>query len=157
VTIQDWGSIGELIAAVATVLTLIYLALQIRANTAAVKAESRRREVDTAAPYATSIVENPDVARVFLAGLAGEPGLSPEDFTRFAFLMGQLVGVEAAFFDEVQLGVGSADRLEDRERQLVRFLSTAGGRKWWKQFGHNYGRGFRAHIQSRIDDSEGAA
>ena len=58
-TIQDWGSIGELIAAVATVLTLIYLALQIRANTAAVKAESRRREVDTAAPYATSIVENP--------------------------------------------------------------------------------------------------
>ena len=31
-TIQDWGSIGELIAAIATVATLIYLAAQIRQN-----------------------------------------------------------------------------------------------------------------------------
>ncbi len=32
-TIQDLGSLGELIAAVATVATLVYLALQIRQNT----------------------------------------------------------------------------------------------------------------------------
>jgi hypothetical protein len=33
VTIQDLGSIGELIAAIATVATLVYLAIQIRQNT----------------------------------------------------------------------------------------------------------------------------
>lgn len=32
-TISELGSIGELIGAVATVATLLYLALQIRANT----------------------------------------------------------------------------------------------------------------------------
>ena len=32
-TISDLGSIGELIAAAATVATLLYLALQVRANT----------------------------------------------------------------------------------------------------------------------------
>ena len=31
-TIQDLGSIGELIAAVATLATLVYLAVQIRQN-----------------------------------------------------------------------------------------------------------------------------
>ena len=35
VTIQDLGSIGEFVAAIATVATLVYLAIQIRSNTAA--------------------------------------------------------------------------------------------------------------------------
>ena len=43
-TIQDLGSIGELIAAIATVATLIYLAVQIRANTTALRIEARRAE-----------------------------------------------------------------------------------------------------------------
>jgi len=33
ITIQDLGSIGELIAAIATIATLAYLAIQIRQNT----------------------------------------------------------------------------------------------------------------------------
>ena len=37
-TIQDLGNIGEVVAAVATVVTLVYLAIQIRANTNAVQA-----------------------------------------------------------------------------------------------------------------------
>ena len=36
-TIQDWGAIGELVGGVAVVVTLIYLALQIRQNTRAVR------------------------------------------------------------------------------------------------------------------------
>jgi hypothetical protein len=32
-TLQDWGSIGELVGAIAVVITLIYLAKQIRLNT----------------------------------------------------------------------------------------------------------------------------
>jgi len=36
-TIQDLGNIGELVAAIATVATLVYLAIQIRSNTIAVR------------------------------------------------------------------------------------------------------------------------
>jgi|TARA_B110000116_G_scaffold211260_1_gene187053 hypothetical protein len=36
-TISELGSIGELIGAIATVATLLYLAFQIRANTEAAK------------------------------------------------------------------------------------------------------------------------
>ena len=37
-TIQQLGSIGEFVAAIATLATLIYLALQIRRNTAVARA-----------------------------------------------------------------------------------------------------------------------
>ncbi len=40
-TLQDWGALGELIGAVAVVITLIYLAKQIRQNTVAMQ-ESRK-------------------------------------------------------------------------------------------------------------------
>ena len=36
-TIQDLGSIGEVVGAIATVATLIYLAIQIRSHTYAVQ------------------------------------------------------------------------------------------------------------------------
>ncbi len=41
-TIQDLGSLGELIAAIATVATLIYLAIQIRASNRLARAEASR-------------------------------------------------------------------------------------------------------------------
>jgi hypothetical protein len=40
-TLQDWGAIGELVGAVAVIVTLIYLAKEIRLNTSAM-AEGRR-------------------------------------------------------------------------------------------------------------------
>ena len=91
-TIQDWGSLGELIAAVATVATLIYLALQIRANTIVSKAEARRATRVAAGGVSLAIVENGEVARIFRAGLGDPSKLEPEEWIRFSFLIGQLVG-----------------------------------------------------------------
>jgi hypothetical protein len=148
VTLEDAGIIGELIAAVATVATLAYLAIQIRAAAAAMKADSRRNEQTE--PYITSIVENADVAGVFLAGLADDPKLSPQDATRFAFLMGQYVGSEAAYFDEVKFGVGSPKRLKERQTQLMRFMSAPGGKVWWSRYGHALPEEFRVYVQNII-------
>lgn len=39
-TIDAWGSIAEMVGAFATIATLIYLALQIRQNTQALRAAS---------------------------------------------------------------------------------------------------------------------
>ena len=36
-TLSDWGNIGQVIAAVAVVLSLIFVGLQVRQNTKAVK------------------------------------------------------------------------------------------------------------------------
>ena len=47
-TIEQLGSIGELVAALATVVTLAYLALQIRGSTVATKAEAGGLFVPTA-------------------------------------------------------------------------------------------------------------
>ena len=47
-TIQDLGSIGELVAAIATIATLAYLAIQIRQNTHTVRAAATTAHIESA-------------------------------------------------------------------------------------------------------------
>lgn len=156
VTIQDLGSIGELIAAFATVVTLAYLAVQIRNNTRATKAESRRNEIQTSAAILQPLVADPEVARMYNAGLADFASLSPEDQTRFSMLFGHIIGAEGAIFDEVRLGVASRDALPRRARNL-RSLDTPGGREFWKRFNDRYPDEFREFVEREILGSDSGA
>jgi len=157
VTIQDWGSIGELIAAVATVVTLIYLALQIRANTTALRMEARRAESQSGDVYMSAIIGSPEVARLFNKGLADPQTLSPEDVTRFSFLLGRFIGAEASAFDEVHIGFASGDTLDRRRQTLSRFLLLPGGRWFWERFAGDYPPDFRSYVDQIIRDAESAA
>jgi hypothetical protein len=150
VTIQDLGSIAELIAAVATVVTLAYLAVQIRANTRAIQADSRRNEVQTTAAIVQSLVADREVARLFNSGLADFSGLSPEDRTRFSMLLGNLIGAEGVIFDEVRLGVVSREILRHRSPNLRAFLNTPGGRAFWAHFSDRYPNDFREYVEHDI-------
>jgi hypothetical protein len=150
VTIQDLGSIAELIAAFATVATLAYLAVQIRNNTRATQAESRRSEIQTSATIVHSLVADREVARMYNAGLADFSSLSPEDQMRFSMLLGHLIGAEGAIFDEVRLGVVSEETLDRRTPNLRGSLDTPRGREFWKRFSDRYPKDFREFVEREI-------
>ena len=150
-TIEQYADFADVLAGIATVVAFVFLIIQIRSATAQMKADSRRNEV--AQPYISSIVENPDVARVFLAGLANSSELSAEDSTRFAFLMGQYVGAEGAYFDVVRFGVGTTERLIQRGAQLRQFLSTPGGKAWWEQYKHSFPQEFVSYAENAMGGS----
>jgi hypothetical protein len=157
VTIQDLGSIGELVAAVATVITLVYLARQIGANTTALRMEARRTEAQSGDIYISAIIESPEVARMFNEGLADPTSLSPEDVTRFSFLLGSFVGAEGAAFDEVNIGFAPTQTLDRRKQTLRRILRSPGGRWFWAQFAGDFHTEFRAYIDESIFDAAPAA
>ena len=90
-TIQDLGSIGELVAAIATIATLVYLAIQIRANTTALRLESRGRLHAGGMTHASVIGGSPQAADVFTRGLGDYHGLAPAEATQFQFLFSMLV------------------------------------------------------------------
>ena len=149
-TLQDLGNIGELIAAIATLATLLYLAAQIRANTRTVQAESRRSEMQTMAAIAQPLVADPEVARLFNAGLADLSNLSAEDRTRFYILLGNFVGADAGMFDEVRIGAASVESLEPRAENLRGFLCTPGGRAYWERFHKRYPESFQRFVEREV-------
>ncbi len=67
-TLQDLGSIGEFVAAVATLATLIYLALQIRQNSESVKSAAAQSVLASLNEALQSAAAMPDLSRVVTLG-----------------------------------------------------------------------------------------
>ncbi len=86
-TIQDLGSIGELLAAIATIATLAYLAVQLRHNTASVRASSAIAHTEAARNIQLVIAQDSELVKLFWSGLANRAALNDEDRRRFDFLI----------------------------------------------------------------------
>lgn len=84
-------NIAEMTAAVATVVTLVYLAVQIRTSNVITKSESAREFSSTQQPVWLSIVEDEKLSELFALGLAGAEGISGLDRMQFNILLSQLL------------------------------------------------------------------
>jgi len=143
VTIQDLGSLGELIGAVATLATLIYLALQIRANTRVARAEASRASRGT--PAHLVLAQDGELTRIYLTGLGDPAKLDAEEWARFSFLLGELLAGTASYYDDMSAGVLTEDLPTDLEFTVRLFLGPPGGRKFWEQSQRLYSAGFRRY------------
>ncbi len=92
-TIQDYGSIGELIAAIATVATLAYLAIQIRHNTAVGRATGTAAVTSAYIEFSLLLSQDAELARVYFSGLADPEALKADEYARFDLAMGAYVQV----------------------------------------------------------------
>lgn len=71
VTIQELGSIGELVGALATIATLVYLATQIRQNTNATRVSSLQYTLDGGRHHTIQpLLNNPGLVEVYARGMA---------------------------------------------------------------------------------------
>ena len=68
--LSDAGLIAEIIASVATLMTLVYLGLQIRTSNVLTRSESARELAAAQQPVWLSIVENEKVSELFALGLS---------------------------------------------------------------------------------------
>jgi hypothetical protein len=87
VTIQDVGSVGELIAAIATIATLIYLAAQIRQNTSTVATSTYNSVFDGFNQMNLPVASDPELARILHAGQYDPTSLDENEQIRFFLLM----------------------------------------------------------------------
>ena len=72
-TINELGSIGEFIASIGVVVSLVYLAFQTRANTRALKSQTRSSMTDQVLAIQSTIFQNADYRLAALKSRDGEP------------------------------------------------------------------------------------
>ncbi len=130
--IQELGSIGELIAAIATVLTLVYLAIQVRQNTRALKASTFQSISSELGQNVKPVVETPDMAMIFAKGTSAPDELTAEERVKLeAMYLGMFRRLESVF---VQTELGSIDRkyVAGAEMSLISIIGMPFGRDWWQ-------------------------
>jgi hypothetical protein len=149
-SLTELTSFAEISAALATIATLVYLAMQIRDNTVVQKAEARRAIQAITSEYSTVISQDKEVAKLLTAGLMNFNTLDDSDRMRFFFLFSMIVGLVDQTFADYQLKIIDEELFLSGSFSVCRMLKTPGGKEFWKINSGNYTKAFRDHIESSV-------
>ena len=150
-TIQDLGSLGELIAAIATVLTLGYLALQLRQNTKALRSQTFQQSSMDMSLTANAISSDNELASIIIKSNESLATLDPTERLRFHFWM--LVAIRRFEAIYVQAEYGSIDliRIEGFERSIISLLADGGAAEWWATTKSAFSTDFVTYADNKLD------
>lgn len=128
------GNLGDFIGGIAVVITLIYLAVQVRQNTSALKAASWQ-EVVSGARAAAKLRGDPAIAPAWAKGLSNYPNMPVQDASNFSLAITD----EALFFQGVFALYRSRQLDESVYNAYLNWfasiLATPGGTEWWAIIG----------------------
>jgi hypothetical protein len=131
-TIQDLGSIGEFVAAIATVGTLAYLALQIHQSNTTARAQARQTLIDTWASRNWELARDPRMLHAFAEGLSRWPDLSNESKTIFDTGMGAYIANIQNGLLLRESGLLDAAVYDQIASNMIICVKSVGGARWWK-------------------------
>ena len=165
--LEALGNLGDFLGGIAVLVTLAYLAVQMRHNTRLIRESAQLARAHALASNETrsillSIAQHGDLTRVFRQGLTDYASLEGEDRMRFDLAFGALVGGYSSNFTQESAFsmLSDANPLDRRFGASVdgigNFLNTPGGRIWWQRFRHSTAPEFRAFIDRSILGSEDA-
>ena len=97
--LSDWAAIAEVVGAVAIVVSLIYVATELRHNTEATQAATFQQLVALSSNSLMAIAQDPVLADIYERGIQDSESLANDELFRFFLLIRiQWRGMEAAFF-----------------------------------------------------------
>jgi hypothetical protein len=133
------SAIGQIVGAIAVVISVLYLAREVRRNARATRFAAMRSTLDAFNRLAEQIAEHPDVAEVWIRGVYDYESLEGVDRTRFNSRMHQIFrNVEDAYHQHLD---GHLDPRVWRGIEVVmREANTAPGvQAWWRSHSHWFG------------------
>lgn len=161
-SIQDIGSIGELIAAIATVATLFYLAVQVRHSSQATERANEFAQANSIHQINAMfndlnwrLAGDGELADIYTRALAGE-SLTPAETTRFTAFVNTYVATIENLVGQQSLALGyseldSLSALDLLAPVLRDLLATEAGARWWRESApHLYIEDFRKQVDGAV-------
>ena len=149
-TLQDLGNIGEFAAAIATLITLIYLAAQIRQNTRAVRSSAFQQVIDSFSAISLEIGLNREVSEILDRADNDYSSLDSLQRRRhWSILLSLFRRAESVFFQSEQ-GTLQVESWEGIREFLRSVLQGQGGRQFWDENSFSFNSRFREFVESEL-------
>ena len=142
------GAVGELVGALAVLVTLVYLSMQIRQNTKSVQAAAVDSANSQVSRCREVIFADAEVANMFRRGNQDPASLSEDDAIRYRLLIHNIMLALSNSITQASVSGLSESRSEFELPILGRVLATAGGRWFWDTYWQDFDESF----QGIIDD-----
>jgi len=147
------GAIADLVGAAGVVVTLVYLAAQIRQNTISTRTSSYQAVVEALSDWSRSCGLDPTVAGLLNTGQRDLAALPPEQRAQFAFLQVSLFRNYENIFYQHEHGAIDEIVWEGWSVRMRRSFATPGVRTWWAQDRLVYSAPFRSFLEESLPEA----
>ena len=150
-SVQDLGSIGELVAAIATIATLFYLALQIRHNSKIGRVNVEQGTFETQTSLYHLILNNPELIDLAHGFFEGDE-VDEKDLGRLQNLMMYGLEVHQHWFGQHKLGLLEQDALDSNWVKLLIWVGNEPGYAWFQRNKHHFRADFVSYVENRLQE-----
>jgi len=133
VTLNELGSLGEFMSGLAVVVTLVYLAIQIRHNTRAVRSSMHQDMIESTLRIAESLSDNENVGRIVLKADEDYDNLTREERIRFEAYAERVFSNFESVFYSYRNSMIEEDLWESWESSNLADISRVSMRRFWHE------------------------
>lgn len=148
---MNWAAvsaISSLLAAIAVVISVVYLAIQVRRNTQATYSQAHHLTTIALAETAATIASSSELSRIYRLGLSAPDELGEDEFFRFAAIATSQFRTFENLFFQYRSGLVSEDFWNGHRENILWFFHRPGMQIWWagKRLAHS--KGFREFLET---------
>lgn len=148
--LSEWASVAEIIGAVAVVVSLLYVGLQVNDNTSAIRSTAANDATVTMQAWYLEMGSNRQASDVWFNAMTSAEPLSTND--EFQFMMSMhsvLLGMQNSFLLS-QEGTIDAEFREALTIALVAVKDLPGMERFWRQRRHFFHSDFAAYVEDQL-------
>ena len=148
-TLEDLGNLGEFIASVGVLITLVYLAIQIRQNTAAIRVQTRQALSETQFANINLRATDPQLSLIIAKVNRNEP-LDDDEQARFYYHADASMRQFENAYSHYRAGMLSEEDWQAQRRSIIVTLRTPLAREMWSGLKHTYNQDFCAAVDAAL-------
>lgn len=148
---MDWGAVSAisgLLAALFIGVTVVYLALQIKASTKATHSQTYHLATSALAEMASIVGRDSELARIFRIGMVDPKALTEDEFTQFGYLGISLFRRFENIFFQYQSGMVDEDFWVGHRENILWFFHRPGIQAWWQDRKFGFSENFREFLDN---------
>ena len=130
-SISELGSLGEFVGSGAVLVTLVYLAVQLRQTKKAFQSASLQSGIATMNQNTQNIAADHEYSEIVMKGFHGD--LDPTERFRFGLWLTGMFHVFQQHYLDAEKGLGDPRIWAGEQRAMGNLLATPGVVRWWRE------------------------
>ena len=156
-TLDQLGNIGEFVGSIAVIISLIYLAIQIRSNTEAERTSTYQAVVSDFGALNNTMASTPELSHLFVRAMEDYHQLSSDEKARVSQLFFQCFHYFENMFYQNQKGYLDEEVWTGWKRLMLTYHSRPGFQTWWEHRRDVYSESFAVFLETEKLDRKVAS
>ncbi len=154
-TLNDIYLVSQVLAVIALIPSVLYLAVQVRQNTLQARANAAYQFLEATGNINAIPLGNKQTARVIRRGLEDMSALDPDEKLQFIWFCGQHFTTHSTVYELYRNKTLPESQWHPIKKDIITFLATNGGRTIWNDFAaKGLSPDFVAYVENLLESGE---